>query len=124
MQTDEDIIFVADEDEDYIDSDEYEKICQSHRLDEDCDIDAYFANGWSLTLENEFWRDDSENFGNRLYRAFPTRYRLKDFVLTKSLRRVLNKNKDLSVKIRPLHVTPRKSALYEKHYIRYGEKRG
>lgn len=122
MKQNEDIIFVADDNEDFIDFDEYDTIHQSRHLTEDSDIDAYFANGWSLSLDHDFWRNDSEGFGRRLYRTFPTRYRLKDFVLSKSLRRVLKKNSDLKVIIRPLRISPRKSALYEKHYVRYGEK--
>ena len=76
----------------FIDFDEYAAIHQNRYLTEDSDIDAYFANGGVLSsLDHDFWRNDSEGFGRRLYRTFPTRYRLKDFALSKSLRRVLKK---------------------------------
>jgi leucyl-tRNA---protein transferase len=122
MSDDENIIFVDDTAEEYIDVDEFETICQNVYPSEGTNIDAFLAKGWCYTLDEELWRDDSESFGGRLWRTFPTRYRLKDFVLSKSLRRVLKKNEDLQFIIRPLCVTPRKSSLYEKHYTRYGEK--
>jgi len=122
MLDDENIIFVADEDEELIPYEEYETIHECRHWYEDADIDAYLAHGWSWSLDDDFWRDDSDCFSEGIFRSFPTRFRLKDFSLSKSLRRVLNKNRDLKAIIRPLSVTPRKSALYEKHYARYGEK--
>ncbi|HEX8738016.1 MAG TPA: nucleotidyltransferase domain-containing protein [Pyrinomonadaceae bacterium] len=122
MSSDENIIFVDDTDEEYIDHDEFETIFNHRRVFEDTNIDAFLANGWCYNLDRELVRYDSESFDGRLWRTFPTRYRLKDFVLSKSLRRVLKKNADLKVHIRPLWVTRQKSALYEKHYTRYNEK--
>lgn len=116
----EDIIFVDDGNEEYLDHNEYETIYQSRFVPEP-NVDAFWEKGW-CHVESEFFRDDSDRYNGRYWRSFRTRYRLKDFVLSKSLRRVLNKNKDLKFIIRPLCITPRKSALYEKHYTRYGEK--
>ena len=119
MSKDEDIIFLEDLDEG-IDPDEYETIYES-RLVFEPDVDAWWEKGWSHSAF-EFTRNDSDNYDGRLWRTFRTRYRLKDFVLSKSLRRVLKKNADLKSIIRPCRITSRKQSLYEKHYARYGEK--
>lgn len=120
MSKDEDIIFIADEDGKYLEHNEYETICES-RLVHEPDVDAWWEKGWSHS-SFEFTRNDSDNYDGRYWRSFRTRYRLKDFVLTKSLRRVLKKNADLKSIIRPCRITPRKQSLYEKHYTRYDEK--
>lgn len=81
---------------------------------EDFRIESFWEAGWF-----------SENFRLRLLdldihdgrwnRIFQTRYKLSEFKFTKSLRRVLNKNKDLKTVIRPFEVTPEKSALFDIH---------
>ncbi len=81
------------------------------------DIDAYWAKGWSVNDEG-FYRDDSDAFNEQPVRVFPTRYRLEDFVFTKSLRRVLKKNLDLKVLIRPFRPTRNKDSLYTAHLHR------
>jgi hypothetical protein len=78
------------------------------------DIEDYWAKAWDINDEG-FVRSDSDYYNNREYRAYPTRYRLKDFVLTKSLRRVLNKNRDLKIVIRPFRPTEGKDDLYTAH---------
>jgi arginine-tRNA-protein transferase len=80
----------------------------------DYDIDEYLAKGWDLR-EDGFRRGDSDVYQNREYRVFPTRYRLKDYRLTKSLRRVLRKNSDLKTVIRPFRPTEGKDDLYTAH---------
>jgi arginyl-tRNA--protein-N-Asp/Glu arginylyltransferase len=117
----EDIVFVDDEDEDSIDVNEFETICEHRDIwSFDEDTDAFWAQGWTSSA-GEFWRDDSVSYEDRLVRVFPTRCRLKDFVLSKSLRRVLKRNSDLKTIIRPIRITPGKSALFKKHSVRFNE---
>lgn len=78
------------------------------------DIDEYWAKGWQTDTEG-FRRFDSDVHKNRDYRVFPTRFRLKDFKLSKSLRRVLNKNRDLKTVIRSFRPTEGKDDLYTAH---------
>lgn len=120
-QIDEDIVFVENLDDFFIPYEEFETICNARYWTEDCDIDAYLATGWSWSLDDEFYRSDCESWTLGINRAFPTRYRLKDFALSKSLRRVLKKNRDLKTIIRPLIITPQKSALHEQHHSRYND---
>lgn len=120
MEIFEDIIFVGEEDEKYLDHDDYETICESRYVDYP-DVDAWFEKGWCF-VEGEFRRSDTDHYDSRYWKSFRTRYRLEDFKLSKSLRRVLNKNTDLKSVIRPCRINSHQSKLYEKHYVRYGEK--
>ena len=103
-------------DEDDLQDVRFETIYEYHWVDaEDCDVDQYWAHGWTNEGE-EFLREDSMEFTRHVtHRVFPTRYRLKDFRLSKSLRRVFNRNRDLKTIVRPLRVTPAMSELYLKH---------
>jgi arginine-tRNA-protein transferase len=84
-------------------------------------IDDYWAQAWHTGF-CDFRRSNFDVYKGRYRKIFPTRYRLKDFVFTKSLRRVLKKNRDLRTVIRPLRITPEKSALHAYyHYLRHGE---
>ncbi|CAN5215594.1 hypothetical protein BH10ACI1_BH10ACI1_27170 [soil metagenome] len=80
----------------------------------DYDVDDYWAQAWTMS-EDGFIRFDSDYHNKREYRVFPTRYRLKDFKFTKSLRRVLNKNRDLKTIIRPFRPTEGKDDLLTLH---------
>lgn len=81
------------------------------------DIDDYWAKGW-LSGFIEFRRFNVDGYGDRSYKVYPTRYRLKDFNLSKSQRRLLRKNQTLRTIIRPLRVTEEKSKLYRLYYER------
>jgi hypothetical protein len=82
---------------------------------EDFKVDKYWARGWT-NEDDYFKREDSMEFSRRVtHRVFPTRYRLKDFRLSKSLRRVFNHNRDLKTIVRPLRLTPAMSELYLRH---------
>lgn len=98
---------------------EEEKLIEFKQSDEI--VEAYWEKGWV----NGDWsvsRSNFDSYKGRYYKAFPTRYKLWEFKFTKSLRRVLNKNRDLQTVIRPLRVTPEKSKLYETYnYARHGE---
>ncbi|HQU85232.1 MAG TPA: nucleotidyltransferase domain-containing protein [Pyrinomonadaceae bacterium] len=82
--------------------------------DDDITVDEYLAKGWQ-TSDEGYRRFDSDVHNECEYRVFPTRYRLKDFKLSKSLRRVLNKNRDLKMSIRPFRPTEAKDDLYTAH---------
>lgn len=84
-------------------------------------IEKYWEKAW-ITGFHDFRRSNFDSYKGRYYKAFPTRYRVSDFKLTKSLRRVLNKNRDLNFVTRPLRVTPAKSDLYDTYnFLRHGE---
>lgn len=74
-------------------------------------IEDYWEKGWN-TRYTGFTRSNFDVYNDRYYKTFPTRYRLKDFNFTKSLRRVLARNADLKTIIRPLRITEAKEKLY------------
>lgn len=83
--------------------------------------DECWAKGWHIDY-CFINRSNFESYRNRYQKAFPTRYRIADFTFTKSLRRVLNKNRDLQTVVRPLRITPQKEFLYELYnYNRHGK---
>jgi leucyl-tRNA---protein transferase len=83
--------------------------------DEGKTVDEYWAHGWNSGA-HELHRFNSDSYKNRSYKVFPTRYRLRDATLTKSMRRVLNKNTDLKTVIRPLRITEKKEQLHKSYY--------
>lgn len=78
-------------------------------------IEEYWEKGW-ISGFCDFRRYNFDAFDDKYRKVFPTRYRLKDFKFTKSLRRLLKKNSDLKTIIRPLRITPEKSALYDAYH--------
>jgi arginyl-tRNA--protein-N-Asp/Glu arginylyltransferase/predicted nucleotidyltransferase len=83
--------------------------------DEEYDIDARWAQGWTINDEG-FARGDATGYNDREYRCYPTRYRLKEFRLNKGLRRILKRNSDLKTVIRPFRPTEGKDALHTAHH--------
>ena len=84
-------------------------------------IEHYWNQAW-VSGYYDFHRSNFESYKGRYYKAFPTRYNLQQFKFTKSLRRVLNKNRDLKTVIRPLRITPEKSDLFDTYnYLKHGE---
>ena len=81
-------------------------------------VDDYWAKGW-LSGFIDFRRFNVDGYKDRAYEVFPTRYRLKDFKLSKSQRKLLKKTRSLHTIIRPLRITEAKSKLY----LTYQEKR-
>jgi len=96
-----------------------EKLIEFSQSDEI--VEDYWGKGWS----HGNWdvsRANFDSYKGNYFKAFPTRYKLWEFKFTKSLRRVLNKNRDLQTVIRPLRITPEKSKLHEIYnYARHGE---
>ncbi len=78
-------------------------------------IEDYWEKGWNSGF-NEFTRSNYDVYDNRYIKTFPTRYKLSEFTFTKSLRRVLNKNKDLKTIVRPLRITDAKEKLYAEYH--------
>lgn len=84
-------------------------------------IETYWEKGWISDFVH-FRRRNYDSYNSNYYKVFPTRYKLFQFKFTKSLRRVLNKNRDLRSVIRPLRITPAKSNLRDTHhFLRYGK---
>lgn len=83
-------------------------------------IDELWAQGW-ISVGEELKREDKSPFDDGT-RSFETRYRLADFRLSKSFRRVINRNRDLKTVIRPLRLTAQKLKLHEAHDKRFYEK--
>ena len=84
-------------------------------LDEEYDIDEYWSKGWVRNSEG-LGRSDATGYQDRLYRCFPTRYRLKEFRLNKGLRKILKRNADLKTIIRPFRASDGKDDLYTAHH--------
>ena len=56
---------------------------------------------------------------NQLNYVLPLRYRLKNFTLTKSQRKIFNKNQDLTHIFRPLLIDDEKQEMFYKHIERF-----
>lgn len=78
-------------------------------------IEDYWEKGWESGF-TEFNRSNFDVYNDRYVQTFPTRFKLSEFTLTKSLRRVLNKNKDLKTIVRPLRITDAKEKLNSEYY--------
>ena len=81
-------------------------------------LDALLADGWRHFGE-QFFRYNVGLHENRLRRVLPLRVRLADFIISKSQRRILKKNQDTQIVIRPIEITPEKENLFEKHKKRF-----
>ncbi len=83
--------------------------------------DTYWADGWLVGF-CDAKRVKFDFYDGHWHDAYPTRYRLPDFHLSKSLRRVIAKNADLKTVIRPLRITTGKEELYFQHCMsQFGE---
>lgn len=83
--------------------------------------DTYWADGWMLDFCNAT-RTHYDFWDGHYHDVYPTRYRLRDFRLSKGLRRVLKRNADLTTVIRPLRITTGKEEIYYRHCLsRFGE---
>lgn len=81
-------------------------------------LDLLLAGGWRHFGEH-FFRYNIGIHESELRHVLPLRIRLKNFKLSKSQRRVLKKNQDLQVVIRPIEITPEKEILFERHKRRF-----
>ena len=81
-------------------------------------LDLLLANGWRHFGE-QFFRYNVGFHESEIRRVLPLRIRLENFAISKSQRRVLKKNQDLRIVIRPIEITPEKEILFAKHKKRF-----
>jgi arginyl-tRNA--protein-N-Asp/Glu arginylyltransferase len=81
-------------------------------------LDTLLANGWRH-FGTHFFRYNLGFYEQEIRRVFPLRIRLKDFSFSKSQRRILKKNQDLEIIIRPIEITTEKELLFELHRQRF-----
>jgi arginine-tRNA-protein transferase len=81
-------------------------------------LDMLLADAWRH-FGAHFFRYSLGVYRNEIRRVMPLRIRLADFTLSKSQRRVLRKNKDLRVEIRPIAITHESEALFHRHKQRF-----
>jgi len=82
------------------------------------ELDALLADGWRHFGEH-FFRYNIGLHESELRRVLPLRVSLADFKLSKSQRRILKKNRDLQIVVRPIEITPEKETLFAKHKQRF-----
>jgi arginine-tRNA-protein transferase len=85
------------------------------------EMDAFWADGWRHFGEF-FFRYNLAFYEKEIRRVIPLRIRLTDFSPSKSQRRILKRNQDLQIFIRPAEITTEKSLLFNRHKRRF--KRG
>jgi len=81
-------------------------------------MDKYWAEGWRH-FGVIFVRYRTSSHGGKPYSVLPLRVDLERFQLTRSQRRVLAKNRDLEVIVRPSFIDKEKQQLFEQHRVRF-----
>ncbi|MBA3786164.1 MAG: arginine-tRNA-protein transferase [Acidobacteria bacterium] len=81
-------------------------------------LDLLLADGWRHFGEH-FFRYNIGLHEYELRGVLPLRIRLKNFVLSRSQRRIIKRNQELQTVIRPIEITPEKGILFEKHKQRF-----
>lgn len=81
-------------------------------------LDLLLADGWRH-FGTHFFRYNFGVYEFEIRAVIPLRIRLADFCFSKSQRRVLRKNIDLNTAIRPVHITPEKELLFDRHKMRF-----
>jgi len=81
-------------------------------------LDRLLAEGWRH-FGMQFFRYNLGMYEDEIRYVLPLRIRLADFTFSKSQRRVLNKNQDLQIIIRPAVIDAEKENLFEKHKRRF-----
>lgn len=82
------------------------------------EMDSLWANGWRH-FGTYFFRYNLALHQYEIRRVFPLRIRLSDFSLSKSQRRILRKNQDLRIVVRPIEINTEKEILFERHKRRF-----
>ena len=83
-------------------------------------MDRLWAEGWRH-FGVIFVRYRTSEHGGKLFTVLPLRIDLSRFTLSRSQKRVLAKNRDLSMRIRQSSIDREKEALFEKHRLRFEE---
>ena len=81
-------------------------------------LDMHLADGWRH-FGTHFFRYNLGIYEDQIRRVIPLRIRLADLELSKSQRRVLRRNADLDVKIRPIDITDETRDLFDRHKRRF-----
>ena len=81
-------------------------------------LDTVLAHGWRH-FGTYFFRYNLGFLDFDIRRVIPLRTRLSDFSLSKSQRRVLRKNEDLEVIIRPIEIDDAAEKLFHRHKVRF-----
>lgn len=83
-------------------------------------MDRYWADGWRHFGILFFRYSHAIHEGQR-FTVLPLRIDLERFALTRSQKRVLGKNRDISVRVRPSFIDAEKTALFFRHRKRFQE---
>jgi arginine-tRNA-protein transferase len=83
-------------------------------------MDQFWAEGWRH-FGILFFRYRTAVHDRKQFSVLPLRIDLERFGLSRSHRRVLAKNSDLRVLLRPTHIDDKKVALFGKHRQRFKE---
>ena len=83
-------------------------------------LDVLFAAGWRHS-GYQFYRYNCAIYKNEIRAVIPLRIRLKNFVLSKSQRRILRKNSDVKTLIRPTIITSEAESMFRRHAARFKE---
>ncbi len=81
-------------------------------------IDLLLADGWRH-FGTHFFRYNLGVYEGEIRRVLPLRVRLADFSFSKNQRRVLKRNADLDVAVRPVEITAETEQLFERHKVRF-----
>lgn len=82
-------------------------------------LDTLLANGWRH-FGTHFFRYNLGMVGDDIRLVTPLRIRLSGFTFSKSQRKVLRENSDLTIKIEPLAVDPTAEEMFGRHKQRFG----
>lgn len=83
-------------------------------------LDSLLADGWRH-FGTHFFRYNLGIYQVEIRNVIPLRIRLADFSPSKSQRRILRKNFDLNVIIRPIEIASEKEELFERHKLRFDQ---
>jgi len=81
-------------------------------------LDTLLADGWRH-FGAHFFRYNLGFYSGEIRRVIPLRIRLSNFTFSKSQRRILRKNQDLQIVIRPIEITLEKEILFNRHKRRF-----
>jgi len=81
-------------------------------------VDLLLADAWRH-FGTYFFRYSVGIYEDEIRRVEPLRIRLRDFTLSKSQRRVLARNTDVRVEVRPVDITEESDDLFHRHKTRF-----
>ncbi len=81
-------------------------------------LDALLAHGWRH-FGTQFFRYNFSVYNGILCQVLPLRIRLANFSISKNKRRIISKNRDLRVVIRPIEINEEKELLFDRHKQRF-----